>query len=550
MMPALDAIAEALAAAVELGEVRDKGALHRLKMELSAAHGLTAVPSDPELLAHLPPSVSPAVHQAFRLKPNRSLSGVVPIAVMTSPHGCPHGRCTYCPGGVEQHSAQAYTGHEPAARRAALYEFDPFRQTAGRLAQLRRNGHPTDKVDLIVMGGTFTARHTAYQRWFVKRCFDALNGVDSPSLAAAQRENETAAARCVGLTLETRPDWLTPRELALGLGLGMTRVELGVQTTSDEILQAVKRGHDVAAVRAATRRAKEAGLKVCYHLMPGLPGSTPEVDLASFREVFEDPDFRPDMLKIYPTLVVPGTALYEDWRRGAYRPLEDEEAVELVAKMKALVPPYVRIQRINRDIPSGQIAAGVRHSHLRQLAQARLRSWGLHCQCLRCREIGHQGKPAEQLLPAALVLHTLPYAASGGREEFIAYETEDRTCVVGYARLRLPSDQSGEASVASLRELKVFGQLIPFSVRSEEGWQHRGLGAALLKHCEARAAENGAGLLRVTSGAGARGYYRRFGYALSGPYMVKRCEEVGRGGPEKSLEIVPSGSPVSTSQCF
>lgn len=538
-MSALDAIAEALAASARLGELRDKEAVHRRKLELSRAFGLVELPSDPDLLARLPPTVGADVKRALRLKPNRSRSGVVPIAVMTSPHGCPHGRCTYCPGGVEQHTAQAYTGREPAARRAARHDFDPYAQTAARLAQLQRNGHPTDKVDLIVMGGTFTARHPAYQRWFVKRCYDALNGEESPSLEAAQVRNETAPARCIGLTLETRPDWLTPRELALGLEVGMTRVELGVQTTSEGILRAVKRGHGVAAVRTATRLAKEAGLKACYHLMPGLPGSTPESDLETFREIFADPDFRPDFLKLYPTLVVPGTALYEAWKRGEYHPLGDEEAIELIARMKALVPPYVRIQRINRDIPVSMVAAGVRRSNLRQLAQERLRSWGMRCQCLRCREIGHREEGKAPPAPEEVVLHTLRYASAGAWEEFLAYETEDRSCVVGYARLRLPFEEPEGA--ASLRELKVFGQLLPFSVRSEEGWQHRGLGAALLAHCEARAIASGAGLLRVTSGVGARGYYRRFGYAHAGPYMVRELREPDAPAAPSKVEIAASG---------
>ncbi|MGD9962870.1 MAG: tRNA uridine(34) 5-carboxymethylaminomethyl modification radical SAM/GNAT enzyme Elp3 [Thermoplasmata archaeon] len=509
--------------AIISGEVTTRDGVLRLKARLCKKHGLAKVPTNYELLAEVPEELRDIVEPLLRNKPVRTISGVAPVAVMTSPSDCPHGRCSYCPGGVPNNSPQSYTGREPAALRAATNEFDPYRQTSSRLEQLKAIGHRTDKVDLIVMGGTFTSRPSEYQEWFVKRCFDAMNGRDSEDIESAHSVNETAASRCVGLTVETRPDWFDARQIDWSMRLGATKVELGVQILDDEVLDGVRRGHHVLEVVEATRRAKDAGLKVCYHVMPGLPGSTREKDLRSFRLMFEDSRFRPDMLKIYPTLVVKGTELYERWVKGEYTPLSEDDGVALVAEMKTLVPPWVRILRIQRDIPAGLIEAGIRKGHLRELVAERMAGDGTACGCIRCREVGHRDVAASGG-DAEPVLRTLAYDSSGGVEEFISFELADTGSLVGYARLRVPGGEG--ADHAFVRELHVYGQMVPIDDAPGRNWQHRGYGEKLLEECERRATRAGRSELRITSGVGAREYYRSLGYARQGHYMAKSL----RGG--------------------
>ena len=494
------------------GEVRAKADLQRVKTELVRRHRLLGIPPDSEILASATPRLREAFQDVLRVKPTRSASGVAVVSVMTPPRSCPHGTCIYCPGGPRFGTPQSYTGEEPAARRAALHGFDPRTQTVARLDQLRRIGHSTDKIDLIILGGTFSSFDPAFKEAFVKGCFDGLNGSEASDLEEAQVRNETASARCIGLTVETKPDCFVGPEVEECLRLGTTRVELGIQTTHDDVLRLVNRGHTDADSREATRRAKDAGLKLGYHMMPGLPGNDMDRDLESFRALFEDPAYRPDMLKIYPTLVLAGTGLHTMWAAGRYRPLPTEEAVELVAKVKAIVPPWVRIQRIQREIGAGAIAGGPTKGDLRVRAQRRLRSSGGRCRCIRCREIGLLRTP---LPPEAVRLHRSVYEASGGREIFLSFEDQDGDVLVGYARLRLC--ERG----AFLRELKVFGQVVPIAAEPGNRWQHRGLGARLLSECEHNAEEDGRGELLVTSGVGVRGYYRRFGYGRKGPYMAK-----------------------------
>lgn len=496
------------------GTIRDKEELQRAKVELCREHRLSALPPNSATLARVSGRDRAAVEAVLQRKPVRTLSGVAVVAVMTSPAPCPHGKCIFCPGGVESGSPQSYTGKEPAARRGAFYGFDPFEQVRGRIEQLEAIGHGTDKVDLIVMGGTFTSRPWEYQEEFVKRCFDALNGSPSSDLEEAQSRNETAPHRCIGMTVETRPDALTAEQCAASMRLGMTRVEMGVQVLDDAILRQVNRGHGLEAVVDATLAAKRHGLKVCYHIMPGLPGSSPDRDVESFRRMFEDPAFRPDLLKIYPTLVVKGTQLHEMWSRGEYRPYTTDEATEVIARMKELVPPYARIQRIQRDIPVPLIEAGVDKGHLRELVKERMREHGTRCRCIRCREVGLMGithyddgavRPSEEV-----------YEASGGREHFLSFTLPEQDALVGYVRLR-----TGDGPVAGIRELKVFGKLVPLE-REGDGWQHRGYGRDLVARAEERAREEGCTGIRVTSGVGVRRYYAALGYRRDGVYMAKR----------------------------
>ncbi|MDR2699119.1 MAG: tRNA uridine(34) 5-carboxymethylaminomethyl modification radical SAM/GNAT enzyme Elp3 [Candidatus Methanoplasma sp.] len=497
--------------AVKAGAVKDRGGVQRMKIELCGVLGLTDVPPNSRILEEVGPDDRGLLEPLLIKKPMRTMSGVAVVAVMTSPHPCPHGKCAYCPGGVENGSPQSYTGKEPAARRAERNGFDPYLQVRDRIDQLTAIGHRTDKIDLIVMGGTFTSRERVYQEWFVRRCLDAMNETDSSDLAGAQRMNETSEHRCIGLTVETRPDVFGDEQVELAMRLGATRAELGVQILDDGILSISKRGHGVKEIIDSTRSCKSHGLKVCYHLMPGLPGSDPKKDLECFRRIFDDPDFRPDMLKFYPTLVIPGTGLYEMWKSGEYVPYDVDTAADLLSEMKSAVPEYVRIQRIQRDIPAPQIAAGILKSNIRQLVQGRMAARGMSCRCIRCREVGHTGEELED--PDLIIQKVLGYEACGGTERFISLEYKDS--IIGYVRLRTDGTDT-----ATVRELKVFGRMA--SIGSEgDDWQHRGFGKELMLEAERFAALDGKRRIRVTSGIGVREYYRASGYVLEEPYMVK-----------------------------
>ncbi len=511
--------------AIVTGEVRSRDDVLRLKARMCKKHGLKRVPTNHEILEHVPEEYLDLVGPLLMNKPIRTMSGVAPVAVMTSPCDCPHGRCIYCPGGAANNTPQSYTGKEPAARRAANHEYDPYGQTKARLEQFRAIGHRTDKVDLIVMGGTFTSRPVEYQGWFVKRCFDAMNGSESEDLASAHLANETAPARCVGMTVETRPDWFKAPQLEHAMSLGATKVEFGVQSLDDAVLDGVKRGHHVSDVVDATRRAKDAGLKVCYHMMPGLPGSSPENDLSDFVRLFEDDRFKPDMLKIYPTLVIKGTELFEMWERGTYTPPALDDMVRLLARAKRVVPPWVRILRVQRDIPVQLIEAGVMKSHLREIVLAQMRDEGSPCRCIRCREVGHVPKARELPEDVGVELRSTGYGASGGIETFLSFEIPSIDSLIGYARLRFPAD-GGRAAL--VRELHVYGQLVPIDEPGGRHWQHKGFGERLLRECERRSAEAGFEEIRVTSGVGARNYYRRLGYERDGMYMAKRMDGSSR----------------------
>jgi len=495
---------------IKKGEINSRDRLQRLKVKLAGEYKLPAVPSNSEILADARDDELKTVLPLLQRKPVRTISGVAVVAVMTSPHPCPHGKCTYCPGGVESGSPQSYTGKEPAARRALRNEFDPFRQVSDRITQLEAIGHKTDKIDLIIMGGTFTSRDPEYQEWFIRRCFDAMNKKDSENIGEAKELNAMSEHRCIGLTVETRPDSFTNEQIERSMMLGATRVELGVQILDDEILKAVNRGHNVEDIITATRNCKRHGLKVCYHIMPGLPGSSLEKDLISFRRVFDDPDMRPDMLKFYPTLVIPGTELFDMWKAGRYVPYDVEEGVSLISEMKSAVPEYVRIQRIQRDIPVPQIAAGIMKSNLRELAQQRLSEQGRECRCIRCREVGRNDISFED--GPAIVLKDNEYEASGGVEHFISLECDDM--LIGYVRLRI------DENTASIRELKVFGKMAGIGEHGED-WQHRGFGKRLMAKAEEIAAAADVNEIRVTSGAGVMKYYETLGFELREPYMVK-----------------------------
>jgi elongator complex protein 3 len=530
-------IREELARAIIDGRVTTREDLERLKREVAARYRLARVPTDSDVLAFMGDDAPPEALWLLRTKPSRSLSGVAVVAVMAPPAPCPHGRCAYCPGGLDVGTPQSYTGKEPAARRAARADYDGGRQTADRLEQLSGAGHPTDKVELVVMGGTFPAVAEPARSTFVKGCLDVMNGTTSRTLDEAIDANEAGTHRCVALTLETRPDLCDIRGVDRMLSMGATRVEIGVQVVEDRPLEMVGRDHGVAETVMATRHLKDAGLKVGYHLMLGLPGMSPEDDLRALERVVDEADLRPDLLKLYPTLVIEGTELHEWWEEGTYHPLDEAGAVGVLAPFKAHLPTWVRVSRVERDIPSNLIAAGVRASNLRQLVAAEMTSNGTRCRCIRCREVGRRGtdRPSPGASgwgapdPDQLQLREEMYDASGGEEAFLSLEIPDVDSIVAYARLRRPSEDAWREELngsAILREVRVLGQALPLGAQPGDYaeplvWQHRGLGGRLLREAEARAVEWGVRSLAITAGMGTRDYFRVRGYSRMGPYMVK-----------------------------
>lgn len=487
--------------------------MDRIKRKACKKSGISSMIKNPEILARFPKNrLTPEIRALLLKKPTKTLSGVTPIAVMIKPQGsCRHG-CIYCPAAGL--AAKSYTGFEPAALRARQYGFNPSLQAAKRAEQLEEGGHSADKCEVIVMGGTFLETPKAYRRSFIKGIYDGLNGKKAKSLNEAIRINEkTKTHRVVGLTIETRPDVCVPYIDEM-LSYGATRVELGVQHADDRIYGLINRGHKVKDVIDATRELKDAGFKVLYHIMPGLPGSNKSKDISFVRRLFSNSDFRPDMLKIYPTLVVPGTGLEKMAKQGSYHPYSAEEAADIISEFYRHIPSYVRVMRIQRDIPAGKISDGVKKSNLRELVEARLREKNITPGEIRYREIGLQRKAADV---SGFRMKSLAYDASGGKEVFVSYENEENL-IAGFIRLRLPSDNAH----ALIRELHVYGQEVPLKENSERGAQHRGIGSRLLAEAERIAKDTGKARILVISGVGVREYYRHHGYRRLGPYMGKK----------------------------
>lgn len=513
-----------LAGIVVENDVTDLKEYERLKMLISKKYHVPP-PRNSDVIKNIPENLREKYVPVLMRKPSRTLSGVAIIAAMTSPYPCPHGKCIYCPGGVEYNTAQSYTGREPAALRAIMNGYDPYRQVRSRIEQLQAIGHSTSKIDGIVMGGTVTARPEEYQKFFVKGMYDAMNGFVSRSIEESKLYNEIAENRMIGLTFETRPDWFYEREIDISLGLGVTRVELGVQTVFDDILELVHRGHGQREIIRSTQLAKDAGLKVCYHMMPGLPGSSPERDIESFKKIFSDENYRPDMLKIYPTLVVEKSELYNWWKEGKYKPYHDDEFLDLLIEIKKFVPRWVRIQRVERDIPVPLIVDGIRRSDIRDLAYRKMKSMGLHCNCIRCREIGRKYERNEILFEPDIRLKKEVYAASGGQEIFLSFDDVNNDAIVGYLRLRIPSENAHRPEVfdsSIVRELKVLGPEVPVNKNYSDAFQHKGYGKLLMEEAERISEEEfSKKYIIVNSGVGAIEYYRKLGYEKFGPYVRK-----------------------------
>jgi elongator complex protein 3 len=525
----------------------------------------------------------------LRKRAIRTMSGVAPVAVLTKPWPCP-GKCAYCPH--EKNVPTSYLSNEPAVMRAIRNKYSPFKQVWSRLEALEANGHKPEKIELIVIGGTWSVLPRAYKYWFIKECFRAANvfqlkdsplergartragcvrlGAAKSQLLIEQNKNEKAKYKIIGLTLETRPDYIDEKELIEMRELGATRVELGVQAVDDKILEKNKRGHGVAEIAEATALLRAFGFKVTYHLMPGLPGATAKKDLELFKKLFTDSRFQPDQIKFYPTVVTRGSLLYRWWKRGLYKSYSGKVLESLIVECKKAIPPYVRVLRLIRDIPGESIVAGNMITNLRQVMQQK----GVVCGCIRCRECREKTVSEDKIK-----LNILKYEAAGGFEYFISADSLDSKTLYGFCRLRLPffchSERSEESSKqevfksnvrlksteffkspctidpslryrsvqddkkitdknfsflnssALVRELHVYGELVPASpaeaARRRAGVvQHSGLGQRLLKEAEKISEENNFKNIAVISGIGARGYYKKFGYKMKSGYLVKK----------------------------
>jgi len=536
--------------------------LAKEKVRFCSKHNLGKIPTDIEILLRAEKNDVAFLKKYIYTKPIRTISGVAVVAIMTKPMPCPHGKCAMCPGGVQSAFGdvpQSYTGKEPATMRAIRNHYDSYLQVFNRLEQYVVLGQNPEKVELIIMGGTFPSFPTSYQEEFVLYAFKAMNDFSrlffareeldivkfkeffelpgqlgskervmsiqkklmalkiegGMSLEAEQKRNENANIRCIGLTIETRPDYAKLEHANEMLRLGCTRVELGVQSVYDDALANISRGHDVEESVIATRTLKDLGFKINYHMMLGLPGVNHEQELAGLRRLFASPDFKPDMLKLYPCMVLKGTRLFEEWQNGSYQPLTTEQAARLILEFKKSVPEYVRIMRVQRDIPTSMTEAGVGRNNLRQYVSELREKEGVACRCIRCREI--KGKE----IKGKVELKTINYSASSGEEYFISLVNNDY--LLGFCRLRFPSQRLRKEitkSSALIRELHVYGSSVRIGGKGLV--QHKGFGKVLLQTAENIAKKAGKKKMIIISGIGAREYYRKLGYKKEGPYMAKK----------------------------
>jgi len=447
--------------AVLNGNVETEADLNKIKKESCKIYKLSTLPSNGDIFIRASPEEMEKTRFILQRKPVRTISGVAVIAAMTSPSPCPHGKCIPCPGGPDSEfkSPQSYMGREPAAMRAFQYNFDPYDQVKSRLVQLNTIGHDVSKAELIIMGGTFSARTLDYQEWFVKRCLEAFNDhsffekppvwrdraktIKTPTgtfipLEEVQKANETAEVRNTGITFETRPDWALDEHIDLFLKLGGTKVELGVQSIFDDVLLKMNRGHTVADTISANKNLRNKCFKVGFHMMPGLFETDETREIEGFTELFSNPNFKPDYIKLYPTLVTEGTELEKMWRRGEFTPLDDESGPKLISKIKEILPRWTRLQRIQRDIPAQQILAGVKKSNIRQTAGEILKKQGKRCNCIRCREVGHNILRGTEPEYSNIKLSVEKYECCEGLEHFIEFSDTKCDILTGFCRLRFP----------------------------------------------------------------------------------------------------------------
>jgi len=500
----------------------NKRRVEYLKRNWVRKNKISKLPLNSEILGNCTKDESKKLKSVLLTKPTRTLSGVSIIAIMPKPMGCP-GNCTYCP--TSKNAPKSYTGFEPSSLRAIRNKYNPYKTVTNRLTQLQKIGHDTSKNEVIVQGGTFPALPWKYQKEYIRGAFDGFNGKVSKTLAEAQKLNETTKNRVVGLTIETRPDWVFPKKF---LELGCTRVEMGLQNTDDKILKKVNRGHTVKQFTDSVAELKSHAFKVLYHIMPGLPGSTFKSDLKMFKELFDDERFRPDMMKIYPTLVLKNTKLYKEWKAGEYKPINEEYMEKLLTEVMKMCPKWCRIMRVQRDIPAQFIEAGPVKSNIREIVDKSLDK----SKEIRFREVGHVYQRTGKL-PKKVEILEENYKASGGTEYFISAEDVEQDILLGFCRLRIQNDfggarrsRAGEVdggtgpSPAMIRELHVYGSVVPIGKYGDEV-QHKGLGRKLMARAEEIAKKSGKKEIIVISGVGVREYYKMLGYEFKDWYMWK-----------------------------
>jgi elongator complex protein 3 len=542
----------------EVEEALKKGisneALSKLKVKLTKKYNLASIPSNVEVFLRTKAKVT--------TKPMRTMSGVSPLALMTAPFACPHGKCVYCPGGPDSpfgNVPQSYTGKEPSTMRGIRNFYDPYLIVFNRLEQFIVTGHVPQKTEIIVQGGTFPALPEKYQEDFITYALKGMNdfgemfyknevdmekfmsffelpgGVGdsvrtkhihekelqlkgTTTLEAEQLRNESAKIRCVALCIETKPDWCFEPHIDGMLRLGTTRVEMGVQCLREDVMKMTHRGHTLQDAVKATKLMRNSLLKIGYHMMPGLPGMTKQMDAEDYKELFTNSDYMPDAIKIYPTTVLKGTGLYGLWKAGKFQPLSSEDAADIIVEAKKWVPKWCRIMRVQRDIPSTVIDAGPNLTNMRQLVEQKLKEKGVKCRCIRCRE------PREHQIDwSSVKLLRENYNASGGKEIFLSFEDVKNDLLLGFCRLRIvPESHRSEITKnsAGIRELHVYGQAVPLGEHGEV--QHKGLGKQLMAEAERIAKEEfSCKKMLVISGIGAREYYYKLGYKLDGPYVSK-----------------------------
>lgn len=509
--------------------------LNQLIGKVAGKYKLSSPPRLTDLINAIPEQYRARLLPKLRAKPVRTASGIAVVAVMCKPHRCPHiaytgNICVYCPGGPDSdfdYSTQSYTGYEPTSMRAIRARYDPFEQARGRVDQLRQLGHAVDKVEYIVMGGTFMSLPQDYREGFISSLHNALSGATTTNIDESVALSQESNTKCVGITIETRPDYCTETHLDDMLKYGCTRLEIGVQSVYEDVARDTNRGHTVKAVCHTFCLSKDAGYKVVSHMMPDLPNMGQERDRFQFMEYFENPAFRTDGLKIYPTLVIRGTGLYELWKQGLYKSYSPAKLVDLVAEIMSMVPPWTRIYRVQRDIPMPLVSSGVDNGNLRELALARMRELGTKCRDIRTREVGIQ-EVHHKIKPDQVELVRRDYMANGGWETFLAYEDPQQDILVGLVRLRKcapettyrPEFVSQPTSI--IRELHVYGSAVPLHSRDPRKFQHQGFGTLLMEEAERIAKqEHRSKKLSVISGVGVRKYYAKLGFHLDGPYMSK-----------------------------
>ncbi|HET6517988.1 MAG TPA: tRNA uridine(34) 5-carboxymethylaminomethyl modification radical SAM/GNAT enzyme Elp3 [Nitrosopumilaceae archaeon] len=490
--------------------------------KICAKYSLERIPKNYEILSKVSGSDFSKLQKALLKKPVKTASGVAVIALMPKPYACPHGRCTYCPGGIEFNTPNSYTGKEPSTINAIENQYDPKNQILTKLEKLIANGHESSKLELVIVGGTFLFMPKYYQENFIKSCYDALNGFNSKTLEDAKANNEHATIRNVGFTIETKPDYCKEEHVDAMLNYGVTRIEIGVQSLQERVYEIVNRGHDFNDVVESFQISKDAGYKIVAHMMPGLPTVSPEQDIKDFKMLFYDERLKPDMLKVYPSLVLENTPLYEDYKNGKYTPYSFDDMVKVLSEMKKIIPRWVRIMRVQREISTSEIVAGPKSGNLRQIVHKNLKNQGISCKCIRCREAGLSKKEFN----LDLKLNREDYESAGGKEIFLSYDDFD-DLIYGFLRLRHPSSKAHRNEIGEktciVRELHVYGQLLKLGERSKSGIQHLGLGKKLINAAEKISKEElDANRLLIISAVGTREYYSKLGYSLDGPYMAKK----------------------------